>query len=42
MGYILAWLIGIPIPIFLLVSLLRGCSLKVSAKGDPSGGIPHV
>jgi len=25
-GYILAWLLGIPIPILLLVYLLRGCS----------------
>jgi hypothetical protein len=25
-GYILAWLIGVPIPILLLVYLLRGCS----------------
>jgi hypothetical protein len=24
-GYILAWLIGIPIPILLLVYFLRGC-----------------
>ena len=26
MGYILAWVIGIPIPILLLIFLLRGCS----------------
>ncbi len=26
MGYILAWLIGIPIPILLIIFLLRGCS----------------
>ena len=25
-GYIVAWLIGIPIPILLLIFLLRGCS----------------
>lgn len=25
-GYILAWLIGIPIPILILVFLLRGCN----------------
>lgn len=25
-GYILAWLIGVPIPILLLVYLLRGCN----------------
>jgi hypothetical protein len=25
-GYVLAWLIGIPIPILLLVYLLRGCN----------------
>jgi len=25
MGYIIAWLIGIPIPILLLVFFLRGC-----------------
>lgn len=25
-GYILAWLVGVPIPILLLVYLLRGCS----------------
>ena len=26
LGYMLAWLIGIPIPILLLIFLLRGCS----------------
>ena len=26
MGYILLWLIGIPIPILLLIFLLRGCT----------------
>lgn len=25
-GYILLWLLGIPIPILLLIFLLRGCS----------------
>jgi hypothetical protein len=25
MGYLLAWLIGIPIPILLVIFLLRGC-----------------
>lgn len=25
-GYILAWLVGIPIPILILVFLLRGCN----------------
>lgn len=25
-GYILAWLLGIPIPILLLIFLLRGCN----------------
>jgi hypothetical protein len=25
-GYILAWLLGVPIPILLLVYFLRGCS----------------
>ncbi len=25
-GYILLWLIGIPIPILLLIFLLRGCT----------------
>lgn len=25
-GYILAWLVGIPIPILLVVFLLRGCN----------------
>jgi len=25
-GYILAWLIGIPIPILIVVFLLRGCT----------------
>jgi hypothetical protein len=25
LGYILAWLLGVPIPILLLVCLLRGC-----------------
>jgi hypothetical protein len=26
MGYVLAWLIGVPIPILIIVALLRGCS----------------
>jgi len=26
MGYILLWLLGIPIPILLLIFLLRGCT----------------
>lgn len=26
MGYVLAWLIGVPIPILIVVALLRGCS----------------
>ncbi len=26
MGYILLWLIGIPIPVLFLIFLLRGCS----------------
>ncbi|MGE5737551.1 MAG: hypothetical protein ACM34F_01565 [Betaproteobacteria bacterium] len=25
-GYILAWLIGIPVPILILIYLLRGCT----------------
>jgi hypothetical protein len=25
-GYILAWLVGVPIPILVLIYLLRGCS----------------
>ena len=25
-GYILAWLVGIPIPILVLIYLLRGCT----------------
>jgi hypothetical protein len=26
LGYVLAWLLGVPIPILLLVYLLRGCT----------------
>ena len=26
MGYVLAWLLGIPIPILIIVFLLRGCT----------------
>ena len=26
LGYILAWLIGVPIPILVLIYLLRGCT----------------
>lgn len=26
MGYILLWLLGIPIPVLLVIFLLRGCS----------------
>jgi len=25
-GYIVAWLLGVPIPILILVALLRGCT----------------
>ena len=25
-GYILLWLMGVPIPVLILISLLRGCS----------------
>ncbi|HET9748523.1 MAG TPA: hypothetical protein VGL52_12000 [Casimicrobiaceae bacterium] len=25
-GYVLAWLIGVPVPILVIVFLLRGCS----------------
>ena len=26
MGYVLAWLLGVPIPILIIVALLRGCA----------------
>lgn len=26
MGYVLAWLLGVPIPILIIVAILRGCS----------------
>ena len=26
MGYVLAWLLGVPIPILVIVALLRGCA----------------
>ncbi len=25
-GYVLAWLLGVPIPVLIIVALLRGCS----------------
>jgi hypothetical protein len=25
-GYVLAWLVGIPVPILVIIFLLRGCS----------------
>jgi hypothetical protein len=25
-GYVLLWLLGVPIPVLILISLLRGCS----------------
>lgn len=25
-GYVLAWLVGVPIPILIIVALLRGCA----------------
>jgi hypothetical protein len=25
-GYILLWLLGVPIPVLIVISLLRGCS----------------
>lgn len=26
MGYVLLWLLGVPIPVLLLIGLLRGCT----------------
>jgi hypothetical protein len=26
MGYVLLWLLGVPIPVLILISLLRGCN----------------
>lgn len=26
MGYVLLWLLGVPIPVLILISLLRGCA----------------
>lgn len=26
MGYVLMWLLGVPIPVLILISLLRGCA----------------
>ena len=26
MGYVLAWLLGVPLPILIVVALLRGCT----------------
>ena len=26
MGYMLLWLLGVPIPVLILISLLRGCA----------------
>ncbi|HWF99828.1 MAG TPA: hypothetical protein VN691_11595 [Steroidobacteraceae bacterium] len=26
LGYVLAWLLGVPLPILIIVALLRGCS----------------
>lgn len=26
LGYVLAWLIGVPLPILIIVAILRGCS----------------
>jgi hypothetical protein len=26
LGYVLAWLLGVPIPILIIVALLRGCT----------------
>ena len=26
MGYVLGWLLGVPIPILIIIALLRGCS----------------
>jgi hypothetical protein len=26
LGYVLAWILGIPIPILIIVALLRGCA----------------
>jgi hypothetical protein len=26
LGYVLAWLVGVPIPILIIVALLRGCT----------------
>jgi hypothetical protein len=26
MGYVLAWLVGVPIPVLIVIALLRGCA----------------
>jgi hypothetical protein len=26
MGYVLLWLLGVPIPVLIVISLLRGCA----------------
>jgi hypothetical protein len=26
MGYVLLWLLGVPLPVLILISLLRGCN----------------
>lgn len=39
-GYILLWLLGIPIPILILIFLLRGCTYiadKIQSLGQCSG-----
>ncbi len=36
-GYILLWLLGIPIPILILIFLLRGCTDKIQSLRQCSG-----
>jgi len=38
-GYILLWLLGIPIPILLLIFLLRGCTWKPEVTLPPAVSI---
>jgi hypothetical protein len=32
-GYILAWLVGVPVPILIVIYLLRGCTSSRSVSG---------
>ena len=36
-GWLFLWLLGVPIPILVILFLIRGCPKPLQATGDPPG-----